>query len=161
MLPAVTDCICSGQLEQVQALVDGERLGRRLGQLALLAEVEEHVVGEHLAQHAGDEDLLADDPVEVAAGQAVPLADELQRIGAADRLDPGVEHRAGPLGVVDGLAQVDLDPADDGAEVEEAEQVDLGVVVDLQAGQPLIVCTSSWAPPACRTSSDALAGVSA
>ena len=69
-----------GQLEQVEVLVDGQRVRRRRHQLALLAEVEQDVLGQHLAQHAGDEHLLADDPVEVAAGQLVPLPHELQRV---------------------------------------------------------------------------------
>ena len=67
MLPAVTDCICSASRSRSSDWSTVSESAAACDQLALLAEVEQHVVGEHLAQHAGDEDLLADDPVEVAA----------------------------------------------------------------------------------------------
>jgi hypothetical protein len=67
----------------------------------------------------------------------VPLPDELQCVRAGDGLRAGREVRAGVLAVVHGLAEVDLEAADDAGELEEAEQVDLGVVVDLQSGEAM------------------------
>jgi hypothetical protein len=124
----------TGQAEQVQRAVHRQGVRHRLDQLALLAEVEQHLVVEQLAHHASDEDLLADDPVEVAAGEPVPLPDERQRLLALDDLRSGRQIDAGVL-VLHRSAEIDLDAAEDGAQVEEAEQVDLGVVVDLQAGE--------------------------
>ena len=78
--------------------------------------------------------LLALDPVEVAERQAVALADEGQRLRALDDRQPGREVDAG-VGFLLGGAQHDRHAADRVADAVEAEQVDLDVVVDGQAGE--------------------------
>ena len=80
----------------------------------------------------GEEGLLAPDPVEVTVGQPVALADEGQGVVAGHGARPGREARAGLL-VVDRVLEADVDAADRLGELEEAEEVDLGVVVDGQA----------------------------
>ena len=123
-----------GEGEDVPPLVDDHGLARDGGQGAEPGRVGERAAGEDLVGHRGEERLLAADPREVALGQPVPLADECQRIATGDRLRPGGEPGAGQL-VVDGVVEADVDAADRGGEVVEAEQVDLGVVVDGQSGQ--------------------------
>ena len=59
----------------------------------------------------------------------MPLADERQGLLALDRLLAGGQVDAG-VAVLRGGAEVDLDAADDAGELEEAQQVDLGVVVE-------------------------------
>ena len=69
-------------------------------------------------------------PVEVAGRQAVPLPDEGQRRGALHVLRAGREVGARPW-VVDGCVQAHRHAADGVGQQVEAEQVHLGVVVDL------------------------------
>ena len=113
MLPGLHVLHLRGQVEHVQPLVERDAAAHLLDDLLLLAGVEQQVRGQHVAQHPGDVDLLADDPVEVLVRQPVPLSHELQRVRAADRLDAGGEVRAG-VGVAGGRAEVDLHAADDG-----------------------------------------------
>ncbi len=70
------------------------------------------------------------------SGSSVPLTDERQRRGALHVLLAGREVRPGP-GVVHRRVQADRDAADGVGQQVEAEQVHLGVVIDLQAGERL------------------------
>ena len=82
----------------------------------------------------GHHHLLAHHPVQVAARQLVALADEAQRLRAVELLRAGrevgtrkrFEHR---------LFEADVDAAEGVGDQREAEQSDLGVVVDGDAGQ--------------------------
>ena len=79
-------------------------------------------------------DLLAHHPVEVAAGQVVALPDEAQRLRAVQLLPAGREVGA-RKGFVHIVFQADVDAAERVGDQREAEQADLGVVVDGDAGQ--------------------------
>jgi hypothetical protein len=82
-----------------------------------------------LAATGGEEHLLAPDTGQVALGQAVALADERQRVRAGHRPRPGGEVRAGQRSST-GALEAHVDAADRRGQVVEAEQVDLGEVVD-------------------------------
>ena len=79
-------------------------------------------------------DLLAHHAVEVAAGQVVALPHEAQRLRAVQllpaRWEVGTRKR-----FVDSVFQADVDAAERVGDQREAEQADLGVVVDGDAGQ--------------------------
>ena len=147
-LPAVRFCICSASLvgSSVWSIVSDD--GDRLEQVLQLERVEQGAAGDQLAEHRGQEVLLALDPVQVAVGQAVPLPDEGQRLLALDdvvallQVDAGVADAVRRTGVVGArvrvaacLVQADVDAADGVGDPVEAEQVDLDEVVDAQAGQ--------------------------
>ena len=85
---------------------------------------------------AREEHLLARDAVEVAVRQAVALADERERLRAADLLRTGRQRQAG-VRVLGRRAQAHRDAADRGADVGEAREVDRGEVRDRQPGQLL------------------------
>ena len=82
----------------------------------------------------GHHRLLAHHPVQVAARQLVALADEAERLRTVELLPAGrkvgtrkgFEHR---------LFEADVDAAERVGDQREAEQPDLGVVVDGDAGQ--------------------------
>ena len=125
-----------GEGEQVPARVEDHRLLRDLHEPGQLRRVRQRPAREDLVGDRGQEDLLAADPRQVAFGQVVALADERQRVGAGDRARAGGEARSGQR-LVDGVLQADVDAADGPGQVVEAEQVDLRVVVDGDAGEPL------------------------
>ena len=125
-----------GEREQVPARVEDHRLLRDLHEPGQLRRVGQRPAGEDLVGDGGQEHLLAADPGEVALGQAVALAHERERVGTGDRERAGGEAGPGQR-LVDGVLQADVDPADGLRQVVEAEQVDLGVVVDGDAGEPL------------------------
>lgn len=62
------------------------------------------------------------------------LAHEAEGVGTRERLLPGREARAGE-GLVDRRVQTHVDAADGIGEQDEAEQPDLGVVIDRHAGE--------------------------
>ena len=79
-------------------------------------------------------DLLAHHPVEVAARQVVALPDEAQCLRSVQLLPAGREVGARKW-FVDSVFQADVDAAERVGDQREAEQADLGVVVDGDAGQ--------------------------
>ena len=78
--------------------------------------------------------LLARHPVEVAARQVVALPDEAQRLRAVQLL-PARREVGARKRFVDGVFEADVDAAERVGDQGEAEQSDLGVVVDGDAGQ--------------------------
>ncbi len=78
--------------------------------------------------------LLAHHPVQVAAGQVVALADEAQRLRAVQLLPAGREVGTRKW-FVHGIFQADVDATEGVGDQREAEQPDLGVVVDGDTGQ--------------------------
>ena len=74
------------------------------------------------------------DPVEVTARQVVALPDEAQRLRAVQLLPAGREVGARKRFVY-GVFQADVDAAEGIGDQREAEQPDLGVVVDGDPGQ--------------------------
>ena len=82
----------------------------------------------------GHHGLLARHPVEVAPRQVVALPDEAQRLRAVQLLRAGGEVGARER-FVDGVLEADVDAAEGVGDQREAEQADLGVVVDGDAGQ--------------------------
>jgi hypothetical protein len=84
----------------------------------------------------GAEGLLAGDAVEVAGLQPVPLPDERERFRAADGLPPGGQVHPG-VGVAHRCVQAHGHPAERVGELHEPREVDLGEMVDADAGQGL------------------------
>lgn len=79
-------------------------------------------------------DLLADHPVQIAARQVVALSDEAERLRAIELLPAGREVGTGKR-FVDSVFEADIDTAEGVGDQSEAEQPDLGVVVDGDTGQ--------------------------
>ena len=82
----------------------------------------------------GHHHLLADHPVQVAAGQFVALADEAQRLRTVELLPAGREVRARKW-FENRLFEAYIDPAEGVGDQCEAQQPDLGVMVDGDAGE--------------------------
>src|SRR5690606_8144757 len=110
--------------------------GDRLDEVVQLGRIGQRAGGQHLPDQSGHEHLLTDDPVEVAARQAVPLADECQRVAPGDDLATrwGVRVR---LDVLLRLLQADLDAPDRLGDVVEDQQIQRRVVVDGAPGELL------------------------
>ena len=82
----------------------------------------------------GHHRLLAHHPVQVAARQLVALADEAERLRAVELLPAG--RKVGTRKrFEDRLFEADFDAAERVGDQREAEQSDLGVVVDGDAGE--------------------------
>jgi hypothetical protein len=84
----------------------------------------------------------------------VPLPDERERVAARDRLSAGGEVGAGEPVAGCGV-EADLDAAERLRQVVEADEVDLGVVVDGRAASASIAARSI--SPACASSAAAWA----
>ena len=110
-------------------LGDGEQRTqrRRVGQRARR---------EQLLGGRGEEHLLTADAGQVALRQAVALPDERERRGAGDRLHACGEVRAGQH-VARGRREAHRHAADGLGQRREADEVDLGVVVDREPGEVL------------------------
>ena len=70
-------------------VVHVDRLLDRRHEVAEPARVQQRAGRRDLAERGGEEVALPRGAVEVAVGQAVPLPDELQRLGALDRVLAG------------------------------------------------------------------------
>ena len=126
----------AGEAEHVPPGVERDRARDRLGDPREREGVGEGVGREQRLGGAREEHLLARDAVEVAVRQAVALADERERLRAADLLRAGRQRQAG-VRVPGRRAQAHRDAADRGADVGEAREVDRGEVRDRQPGQLL------------------------
>lgn len=78
--------------------------------------------------------LLTYHPVQVAAGQIMPLANEAERLRTVELLPPGWKIGTRKWFVYR-LFEADVDAAECVGDQRETEQPDLGVVVDGDAGQ--------------------------
>ena len=96
--------------------------------------------------------LLPVGAVQIPVFQAVALPDERQRLGSIQPLLPGREVGAG-IRVVDSVIQAHIHPAQGLGQVVETRQVDLGEVVDRNAGQ------AAHRPQGCRTGGFAALGL--
>ncbi len=125
-----------GEAEQVEPGVKGQGAAGGVGEAAELAGGGEGPCGKHFAGRPGQEGLLPADPVQVTLGQSVSLPDEGHRGAAGNLLGAGFEVGAG-VGIVDWGVEAYRHPADRVGQGVEADQVDLGVVVDAQPGEGL------------------------
>jgi hypothetical protein len=87
-----------------------------------------------LAQDGGHELLLVIDPGQVGRREGMPVPGVLQGGDAVDVMDAGGQAQAA-VGVVHGERQADVDSAERVDDLDEAQEVDLDVVVDGQAGR--------------------------
>jgi hypothetical protein len=124
------------QLAGPEPVVDLQRAGGGVQDGVEPQRVQQRAAGGQLADHRGDEALLALDAVDVPARQARALPHEGQRLLAADRRDAGGQVDAG-LGLARGPGQAHLHAVEVVDDLPEAVEVDLHVVVDAHPGQLL------------------------
>ena len=95
-------------------------------------------VGEHaglrrLGEQRRQQLLLVLDPGKIGGGERVPVPGERQRGDAVDVVQPGRQVQPA-VGIIDRERHADVDAAQRVDDLDEAEEVDLDVVVDGQAG---------------------------
>ena len=123
-----------GELHDVPTVGQHDRTLHRLLQPVQGGRAGQRLAGNHFVRKGGHHHLLTHHPVQVAAGQVVPLPDEAQRLRTVQLLP--ARREVGPRkGFVHILFQADVDSAERVGDQREAEQADLGVVVDGDAGQ--------------------------
>ena len=94
----------------------------------------QRLAGDDPVGQRGHHHLLAHHPVQVAARQVVALADEAERLRAVELLPAGREVGTRKR-FVHSVFEADVDAAERVGDQREAEQADLGVVVDGDAGE--------------------------
>ena len=133
-LPAASFCSCCGEIHDVPAVGEHHRALHRVLEPVQRGRAGQRLARDDLVGQRGHHHLLAHHPVEVAAGQVVALAHEAQRLRAVQLLPARGEVGARKR-FVDSVFQADVDAAERVGDQREAEQADLGVVVDGDAGE--------------------------
>ena len=119
-----------------QAGVGADRGHRRLEEAHQRPGVEQHLAAHRAVRHRGEEALLALDPAEVGAGVEAARAD-VRQAGLAVDVARALRQPETGLAVPQPNRRADVHTAHGVDEPHEAQEVDLEVVVDVDAGRPL------------------------